>query len=128
MVVFVRRAAYRIEIGNDGWLLPMGGPYQTVLDLVDKTNVSWVHGEQEPLLGPALVKPLNQHLTRQCRIGFEIEQLPLAGNRVILSDLVDELGLPKPRIIYSYSDYEDASRQSAGILAESIFKKLGIED
>jgi len=127
-----RRSAYRIEIGNDGWLLPMGGPYQTVLDLVDKTNVSWIHGDKdappEPLFGTALVKALNQHLTRQCRIGFEVEQLPLAGNRVTLSNLQDELGLPKPRIVYSYSDYENAGFASAATLAEKVFKKLGIDD
>jgi choline dehydrogenase-like flavoprotein len=126
------RAAYRIEIGNDGWLLPMGGPYQTVLDLVDKTNVSYIHGNSpaptEPIFGTELLDKLNDHLTRQCRIGFELEQLPLAGNRVTLSDLVDNLGLPKPKITYSYSDYEYAAIASAGDLAERLFSKLGIVD
>ncbi len=126
------RAAYRIEIGNDGWLLPMGGPYQTVLDLVDQTNVSWMHGNvetsAEPLFGTPLLNALHDHLSRQCRIGFELEQLPVAGNRVTLSDLRDDLGLPKPKITYSYSDYERAALTSAADLTERLFTKLGIDD
>jgi choline dehydrogenase-like flavoprotein len=126
------RAAYRIEIGNDGWLLPMGGPAQTVLDFVDRTNISGIYGNDPrptlPLYGEKLVAALNDHFTRQCRIGFEIEQLPLAGNRVMLSDSVDALGLPRPRIQYSHSYYEQAGFRSAASLAERIFKRLGVED
>ena len=38
-------AAFRIEIGNEGWNFPIGDPYQTSQDFIDGTNVSQLNPE-----------------------------------------------------------------------------------
>ena len=111
------RAAFRIEIGNDGWRLPTGDPDASVVELVDKN-----------VFGTELVRQLNDRLTRQIRIGFELDQLPRWGNRVSLSTHRDPLGLRKPKIDYSISDYEAAGLAAAHRLTKQLFAHLDIED
>ncbi|MES2697917.1 MAG: GMC family oxidoreductase [Verrucomicrobiota bacterium] len=112
-----KRAAYRIEIGNDGWALSGEDPWKTVSKFVDR---NW-YGER-------LVKHLNDLFTRQCRIGFELEQLPDRDNRVTLSEHKDAFGLYRPKVRYSYSDYEKAGFHSALKFTRKLFQRLEIED
>lgn len=124
-----KSAAFRIEIGNDGWALSAFDPGTTTLDWVDGTNNSGTNPEpHQKLFGAALVKKLNDLFTRQCRIGFEFEQLPVASNRVMLSDLTDDLGLRRPKIHYDLTDYEKQAFVEATNFTEQIFKKLGVVD
>lgn len=112
-----KRTAWRIEIGNDGWALSGQDPWRTVSKFVDK---NW-YGEK-------LVKHLNDLFTRQCRIGFELEQLPRPENRVTLSEHKDAFGLFRPKVRYSYSDYEIAGFRSALKFTRKLFQRLEIED
>lgn len=112
------RAAYRIEIGNDGWALTAQDPANSVREFVDGAG----------LYGPQLVRQLNDRFTRQCRIGFELEQLPDPNNRVTLSEHRDQLGIPRPRVRYSVSDYENRGFRSALKFTKELFDRLKIED
>jgi hypothetical protein len=70
-------SAFRIEIGNDGWALSAFDPARTTLDWIDGTNTTETNSAERRLYGRALRETLNGIFTRQCRIGFELEQLPL---------------------------------------------------
>ncbi len=111
------RSAFRIEIGNDGWRLPKSDPADTLIDLVDKN-----------VFGKDLVLQLNDILTRQVRIGFELEQLPDPNNRVSLSTHKDAAGIPRPKIQYSVSEYESKGFAAAARLTNDLFARLGIDD
>ena len=112
-----KRSAFRIEIGNDGWRLK-GDPDATLLDMVDNKR----------LYGVDLVKQLNYMLTRQVRIGFELEQLPDPTNAVTLSTYTDPLGLRRPKITYSVSEYEAAGFAAAARFTSGLFAHLKIDD
>jgi choline dehydrogenase-like flavoprotein len=100
------RAAFRIEIGNEGWNFPISDPDTTTVDLVNGLNIGGLNKDKQALFGPALVKELNDKLSRQFRLGFLVEQSPDDGNTVTLSsDSRDRLGLPRPKINYNLSDY-----------------------
>jgi choline dehydrogenase-like flavoprotein len=126
------RAAFRIEIGNEGWNFSIGDPWTTTLDFINGTNVSQLNpppaGASQPsaLWGPALVTALNDGLTRQFRLGFLVEQEPEASNRVTLSTTVfDHLGLPRPQIVYDLSEYTRAGIVAAKQAADAIFEMMG---
>ncbi|WP_158924975.1 GMC family oxidoreductase [Acidisphaera sp. S103] len=119
------RAAFRIEIGNEGWNFPIGDPYTTVMDLINGGNVSRLNPGGKALSGQALTSAMNAALSRQFRLGFLVEQSPEPGNRVTLSDRVDHLGLPRPRVTYDISDYTKQGFVAAKRAADAIFAKLG---
>ena len=48
-------AAFRIEIGNEGWNFPIGDPDQTAQDFIDGTNVSQLNPKRLKLQGTALI-------------------------------------------------------------------------
>ena len=111
------RAAFRIEIGNEGWNFSIGDPWTTTLDFINGMNVSQLNpvppdAQCPPALwGPALVTALNNGFSRQFRLGFLVEQEPEAGNCVTLSKTVfDHLGLPRPEIVYDLSLYACRAR------------------
>jgi len=138
------RAAYRIEIGNDGWSWAAGDPFTTLGDYVfgqnnSHTNASVTNGQgknlkfnsalgdNSKLFGKELVDTLNGIYTRQIRLGYLIEQLPYEGNSVELSDtLTDNLGLPRPKINYQIpADYERNAFVSAKKVSTDIFNEIG---
>lgn len=101
-----KHAAFRIEIGNEGWNFPIGDPYTTTLDFVLGTNASQLNPGMQAMYGAGLVGALNDGLTRQFRLGFLLEQTPDDDCSVTLSTTYkDRLGLPRPRITYNFSDY-----------------------
>ena len=67
-------AAFRIEIGNEGWNFPISDPYQTSQDFIDGTNVSQLNPEGLKLHGDALIQTLNRLMTRQFRMANLVEQ------------------------------------------------------
>jgi len=119
------RAAFRIEIGNEGWNFPIGDPYTTVMDLINGTNVSHLNPASQALSGQALTTAMNDALSRQFRLGFLVEQSPEHNNRVTLSDRTDHLNIPRPRIAYDLSDYTKRGFVAAKRAADAIFAKLG---
>lgn len=137
------RAAYRIEIGNDGWSWAAGDPFNTLADYVfgqntTQTNASKTNNQNKnlkfnpelpdnsKLFGKQLVNTLNSIYTRQVRLGYLIEQLPYEGNSVELSDtLTDNLGLPRPKVNYQIpEDYVRNAFVSAKKVSTEIFDSI----
>jgi glucose dehydrogenase len=123
------RGAFRIEIGNEGWNFPIGDPDRTTVDLVNGLNDSQLNKDKKALFGPALVKELNDKLSRQFRLGFLIEQSPDDSNTVTLSTAAkDRLGLPRPKINYNLSDYTKQGLAAAKLTATAIFKAMNADE
>jgi glucose dehydrogenase len=120
-----QRAAFRIEIGNEGWNFPIGDPYTTVMDLINGRNDSGLNPQRRALSGAQLTGELNHNLSRQFRLGFLVEQSGESTNRVTLSTWKDHLGLPRPRITYDISDYTRQGFVAAKAAADAIFARLG---
>ncbi len=138
------RAAYRIEIGNEGWQWATGDPFTTLADYVFGQNNSQTNAtstndqgknlkfdpslpDNSKLFGQQLVNTLNGIYTRQVRLGYLIEQLPYEGNSVELSEtLTDNLGLPRPKVNYQIpEDYVRNAFVSAKEVSTEIFDAIG---
>lgn len=124
-----QHAAFRIEIGNEGWNFPIGDPYTTTIDFINGINQSGLNpvgsGQPQALFGPQLTSTLNSNLTRQFRLGFLVEQSPETTNCVTLATETDHLGLPRPQINYNLSSYTKAGMVQASLAADAIFQQLG---
>lgn len=138
------RAAYRIEIGNEGWQWATGDPFTTLADYVFGQNNTQTNGsainaqgkklkanptlpDNSKLFGKKLVDTLNNIYTRQVRLGYLIEQLPNEKNSVELSEtLKDNLGLPRPKVNYQIpEDYVRNAFVSAKEVSTKIFDTIG---
>lgn len=124
-----KRAAFRIEIGNEGWNFPIGDPYTSTLDFILGTNVSKLNTSGQSHFGSDLVKGLNFALTRQFRLGFLVEQTPEDNCAVTLSDTYkDKLGLPRPRITYDFSDYTKMGFVAAKKVSSAIYGAMNAKE
>jgi choline dehydrogenase-like flavoprotein len=138
-----KRAAFRVDIGNEGWNYVIAGgqfgadPHVTAIDFVNGMNSSGVNTQEfnqlgkdnAALFGADLAHKLNNLITRQFRIGFLVEQDPDPNNRVTLSsEFTDGLGLPRPEISYNISDYTRQGIVAAYRMRELIFDKMGATD
>jgi choline dehydrogenase-like flavoprotein len=120
------RAAFRIEIGNDGWSFPKGDPYTTVADFINGSNYSGLNDKSLALFGRDLAVTVSDLLSRQLRLAFLLEQSPDEKNSVSLSRRhTDHLGLPRPLIRYDLSDYTKKGFAAAKKTADAIFARLG---
>lgn len=114
-----KHAAFRFDIGNDGWRASTGAPDKTVANAVNKKG----------LVGKNLREWLSAQLTRHVRLSLAVEQLPAPGNSVSLDyHFVDPLGNPRPTISYRIDDYTLEGMVQATKVYQAIFKKAGIED
>jgi choline dehydrogenase-like flavoprotein len=122
------RAAYRVEIGNEGWNFAIGGdPNVTTVDFVNGLNNSRVNKNYDALFGDTLLNRLHSVLTRQFMMGFLVEQEPEEKNRVTLStEYKDGMGLPRPQVYYSLSDYTLKGLAAAKQAADAIFARLNV--
>jgi glucose dehydrogenase len=110
-----QRAAYRIEIGNDGWSWPTGAPTTTAQDLA-----------RRGLRGKALDAALLQQTSRHIRLASLMEQLPDPENRVTLDPAERDIyGVPLPRLAYRLDDYLKAGLAAARKSHDEIFARLG---
>jgi choline dehydrogenase-like flavoprotein len=137
-----KRAAFRVDIGNEGWNYVIAGgangadPHVTTVDFVNGMNSSGLNvgdfsqiRNNSALFGADLAHKLNDLITRQLRIGFLVEQTPDPTNRVTLSaKFTDALGLPRPEISYDISDYTKQGIVAAFKMKNLIFDKLGAKD
>ena len=138
-----KRAAFRVDIGNEGWNFVVAGtkfgadPHVTTIDFVNGMNSSGLNtnefsqlaSDNAALFGADLAKKMNELISRQLRIGFLVEQDPDANNRVTLSsEFTDALGLPRPEISYNISDYTRRGIVAAYRMRKLIFDKLGAID
>ncbi|WP_414154974.1 GMC family oxidoreductase [Pseudomonas sp. BNK-43-a] len=124
-----KHAAWRIEIGNEGWNWSQEDPYKAVCDYIDGTNEGGTNPKTSALSGKELVQQLNSVLTRQFRLGFLVEQLEKDPDkalcRVKVSDtLTDGLGLARPEIEYDFSDYTKEGFRQARLAATHIITEL----
>ena len=131
------RAAFRMEIGNEGWNFPIGDPYVTVQDFINGTNNSRLNPVSPPSLvpfpppaGPALggvelALAVNDRLTRQFRIACLLEQAPQASNRVTLDPTrTDGLGLARPKISYGLDPYTLDGFAAARETSSAIYQQM----
>ena len=138
-----KRAAFRVDIGNEGWNFVVAGgqfggdPNVTAIDFVNGMNASGLNAKEfnqlgkdnAALFGVALAQKLNDIITRQFRIGFLVEQDPDPDNRVTLSsEFKDGLGLPRPQISYNISDYTRQGIVASYRMRKLIFDKMGATD
>lgn len=124
-----KHAAFRIEIGNEGWNFPIGDPYTTTLDFVLGTNHSQLNDSGTAQQGKGLVTALNHALTRQFRLGFLVEQTPEDNCTVGLSATYkDRLGLPRPSITYDLSDYTKMGFVAAKKVSSNIYEAMGAKE
>jgi choline dehydrogenase-like flavoprotein len=138
-----KRAAFRVDIGNEGWNYVIAGgksgadPRVTALDFVNGMNTSGLNNhnfsqlknDNAALFGADLAQKLNDLITRQFRIGFLVEQTPDRDNRVTLSSqFKDGLDLQRPQIFYNLSEYTKQGIVAAYRMQKLIFKKLGALD
>jgi choline dehydrogenase-like flavoprotein len=137
------RAAFRVDIGNEGWNYVIAGgafgadPHLTTVDFVNGMNSGGLNNHEfnqlgkdnAALLGVPLATKLNELISRQLRIGFLVEQDPDPNNRVALSsEFKDGLGLPRPEISYNISDYTRRGIVASALMKKLIFDKLGATD
>jgi choline dehydrogenase-like flavoprotein len=112
-------AAFRVDIGNDGWRAPAGAPDTTVAEAVTKRK----------LYGPQLREHLASTLPRHVRFSINVEQLPSPANRVTIDPRhIDALGNPRPVIDYRIEDYTLAGMAAATSFYREVFRHAGIED
>lgn len=112
------RAAFRIEIGNDGHAWPTGAPISTAADLA-----------RSGLRGEELDAAIKDATSRQIRLASLVEQSPDAENRVTLDpDRKDANGMPLPRIHFDLDDYTRAGLDAAQEAHEEVFAALGATD
>jgi choline dehydrogenase-like flavoprotein len=141
-----KRAAFRMDIGNEGWnfviasVLGASDPDVTTIDFVnniDRNRIKSKYGQlkmadpapAKGLYGPVLAKALNDSITRQFRVGFLVEQTPDPQNCVTLSsEHFDGLGLPRPQITYDLSPYTRRGIAAAKKMRDLLFKKMGAVD
>jgi choline dehydrogenase-like flavoprotein len=122
------RAAFRVEIGNEGWNWATGDPYTTVNALVSPglNTLTGPTKVQGGLFGDKLREQVNAIVTHQFRFGAVVEQMPLSTNRIVPSKTyVDNLNIPRPEITYDLDDYTKAGIAAASRAATAIFNKLG---
>lgn len=114
-----KHAAFRFDVGNDGWRASTGAPDTTVAQAVMQDN----------LFGAALVAHLEETLPRQLRFSLAVEQLPDAANCVSIDPRYrDELGNARPVIDYRIDDYTLAGMEAAFAAAQAVFARAGITD
>ena len=112
------RAAFRIEIGNWGWLWAEGPPEGEVAALL-----------RSGVFGADLRRRLGDRIGRQFALQFEMDQPADPANRVTLDpNLRDALGQPRPVVSYDLSDYVKEGMASAKAVSDQIFGLLGAED
>lgn len=111
-------AAFRMEIGNEGWNWANNDPWNSVCQFVN-----------EGQFGTALKSNLNELFIKQFRFGSLVEQMPLETNRIVPStEYFDNLGIPRPEIHYDLDPYTRAGFAAAQDAAEALFAKMNAAD
>ena len=114
-----QHAAFRFDIGNDGWRAPTGAPDTTVAAAV---GAGGLHGAR-------LRAHLTDQLRRQVRFSLAVEQLPSTINSIRIDPRwVDEMGNPRPVVSYTIDEYTLAGMGAARRVADLVFARAGITD
>ncbi len=109
-------AAFRVDLGNWGWDIATFPPNSNVQELV-----------AGGVIGRSLRRQLADEIPRQLRVGYVLEQLPEARNRVTIDrEFMDPIGCHRPVIHYDVSDYTRAGMVAAMKLSDALFRNMGI--
>ncbi|MBK7384798.1 MAG: GMC family oxidoreductase [Flavobacteriales bacterium] len=107
-----------VPIDNWGWIWGTFAPGSTVGQMIGEGKI-----------GRDLRQSLANNVSRQFTLQWELEQLPEARNRVTIDpNFLDALGLPRPVINYSISDYVRRGMETAFNVSKKIFKHVGVAD
>jgi choline dehydrogenase-like flavoprotein len=109
------RAAFRIEMHNDGWEFPGQQPYQSIADFT-----------RQGLRGAELRAAVGARGERDFALASLNEQLPNPDNRVEPAyDMLDPIGIPRPRIHYTVDQYTRDGMAEALKRHDQVFDLLG---
>ncbi len=112
------RSAMRIQISNDGWSWPTGGP-ATLADTLTRRGLG----------GAALRRAMADHASRHVQLAAMTEQLPDPENRVTLDSTDrDPYGIPLPRLHYRVGEYSRAGLAAARAAHGEIFARLNASE
>jgi choline dehydrogenase-like flavoprotein len=92
--------AFRMTIGNDGW-----GRTESPAKSLEKLMFDPGPPPRLRRYGRRLQEAVRDRVTRMLRVSYSTEMLPIADNRVELSDKKDALGLPRPQVTFQLDDY-----------------------
>jgi len=113
-----KSAAFRIDINNDGWSWPVGGPESVAKELIERG-----------LRGSELADAISQRTSRQFNLVAYTEQLPDPQNRIEPAwDRLDPLGIPRPKITYRLDDYSHRGLAAAKESVQKIFRAVGCSE
>jgi choline dehydrogenase-like flavoprotein len=113
------KAAFHVDLINNGWSYATGSPYTDLTHLVDDLNKS----------GPALRRALVDRISRQLMLAFMVDVPPDLNNRVTIDPaFTDALGNPRPVVSYAIPEYSVAGAAFGRALSRRIFQRLGVED
>jgi len=113
-----QRSALRIQISNDGWNWPTGGPV-TLADSLSRRG----------LLGSDLRRAITDHASREVQLAALTEQLPDPENRITLDPWdTDPYGVPLPRMHYRVGGYSRAGLDYARDVHDEIFARLNASE
>ena len=135
------RAAFRIEIGNDGWSWPVGYPEVLAPWMMKKSGRTYhknvpVGMETQDTYNPEgdnkdffygndLRNMIKQNVEREIRFAFLVEQPPDPNNRLVPDfEKLDSFGNPRPKIYYSIDDYTKAGINVAVDLQKKMLDSL----
>jgi len=108
------RAAFRISIGNDGW-----GRMEALEVTIKKVIF------EDRLTGKALREAVNHRATRMLRLSYSTEMLPERRNRVSVGGY-DKYGNPRPKIEFSFPDYNRKTFEFGNTLFNDFFDRMGV--
>ena len=119
-------AAFRIELGNEGWNWPTGAPDTMVGALVNGQG----------LFGSKLRAALHDNSVKQVRIALELEATALNASYIKPSaTFKDQFGIPRPEVHYCIGDaaepkgdYTLKGYKKAAELYPQLFEAAGITD
>ena len=99
----------------------------TAQDFVVGTNNGGANPNHERLVGSAYTKRINSIVTRQIRFGFLVEQPASPDNRIVLGKYKDNLGITRPKVEYTISDYTAKGFASAKEAGTTLLSLLNVD-
>lgn len=111
------RAAFRVQITDTGWGWPTNSPYSLADNLIE-----------QGYYGASLRDKIQHQTIRELSINSLTEMLPNPANRVTLTDKLDVLGIPHPRIQFKLDDYTLAAFERSRAINKLIFDNLGVTE
>jgi choline dehydrogenase-like flavoprotein len=105
-------------VGGWSWMTSSLFPAEFAITLVKAREGLW--GEQ--------LRSYLEQYSHFAVLGTEGDCLPYESNRVELSNEIDEYGVPRPKVTFSYAENEKAMRMTIHRLAAEILQAAGAEE